>query len=49
MFQLLIIKRMEASPIDISANFSTVKNKVLALGGNNEPMYGVGAKTAIGG
>ncbi|MEO6549240.1 MAG: SusC/RagA family TonB-linked outer membrane protein [Ferruginibacter sp.] len=34
---------------DISANLSTVKNKVLALGGNNEPIYGVGAKTAIGG
>ncbi|MEP7106486.1 MAG: TonB-dependent receptor [Ferruginibacter sp.] len=34
---------------DISANLSTVKNKVLALGGNNEPVYGVGAKTAIGG
>ncbi len=34
---------------DISANLSTVKNKVLALGGFNEPIYGAGAKTAIGG
>jgi TonB-linked SusC/RagA family outer membrane protein len=34
---------------DISANLSTVKNRVLALGGNNEPIYGAGAKTAIGG
>ncbi|MEO6539836.1 MAG: TonB-dependent receptor [Ferruginibacter sp.] len=34
---------------EISANFSTVKNKVLALGGNNEPIYGVGSKTQIGG
>lgn len=34
---------------EVSANFSTVKNKVLALGGNNEPIYGAGAKTAIGG
>ena len=34
---------------DVSANLSTVKNKVLALGGYNEPIYGAGAKTAIGG
>ena len=34
---------------DISANLSTVKNKVLALGGNNEPIYGAGSKTEIGG
>lgn len=33
---------------DISANLSTVKNKVVALGSNNEPLYGVGAKTVIG-
>lgn len=34
---------------DVSANLSTVKNKVLALGGNNEPLIGVGAKTVVGG
>ncbi len=34
---------------DISANFSTVRNQVLALGPNDEPIYGVGAKTEIGG
>lgn len=34
---------------DISANVSTVKNKVLALGGNNEPIYGSGSKTEVGG
>ncbi len=34
---------------DISANLSTVNNEVLALGGNNEPIYGAGAKTAVGG
>lgn len=34
---------------DISANLSTVKNKVLALGGANQPIDGVGARTAIGG
>jgi len=33
---------------DVSANLSTVKNKVLALGGNNEPLIGVGSKTVIG-
>ncbi|MFM2359103.1 MAG: hypothetical protein RLY16_1096, partial [Bacteroidota bacterium] len=34
---------------DISANLSTVKNKVLSLGNNNEPLYGAGSKTVIGG
>jgi TonB-linked SusC/RagA family outer membrane protein len=34
---------------EVSANFSTLKNKVLALGPNNEPIYGVGSKTSIGG
>jgi TonB-dependent starch-binding outer membrane protein SusC len=34
---------------DITANLSTVKNKVLALGGNNQPITGVGSRTAIGG
>ncbi|MEO9031820.1 MAG: TonB-dependent receptor [Ginsengibacter sp.] len=38
-----------AFTFDISANLSTVKNKVLALGGSNQPIYGVGSKTAIGG
>ncbi len=38
-----------AFTFDISANLATVKNKVLSLGGNNEPIYGAGAKTAIGG
>ncbi|RNI26246.1 SusC/RagA family TonB-linked outer membrane protein [Rufibacter latericius] len=34
---------------DINGNFSTLKNRVLALGGNNEPIYGVGSKTEVGG
>ena len=34
---------------DISANISTLKNKVLALGGNDEPIYGTGSKTEVGG
>jgi TonB-linked SusC/RagA family outer membrane protein len=42
-------KTKGAFTYDISANFSTVNNKVLALGGNNEPIYGVGSKTVIGG
>jgi TonB-dependent starch-binding outer membrane protein SusC len=33
---------------DVSANFSTVKNKVLALGGNDEPITGAGARTEVG-
>lgn len=42
-------KNTGAFQFDISANLATVKNKVLALGGNNEPINGVGARTAIGG
>ena len=33
---------------DVSANISTLKNKVIALGGNNEPIYGTGSKTEVG-
>ncbi len=33
---------------DISGNLTTVKNKVLSLGGNNEPIYGAGARTEVG-
>jgi TonB-dependent starch-binding outer membrane protein SusC len=42
-------KNKGAFTYDISANLSTVKNRVLALGGNNEPLIGVGAKTVVGG
>jgi TonB-linked SusC/RagA family outer membrane protein len=34
---------------DISGNVSTVKNEVLRLGGNGEPIFGVGSKTEVGG
>jgi len=34
---------------NISANVSTLKNKVLALGGTNNPIYGSGSKTEVGG
>jgi TonB-dependent starch-binding outer membrane protein SusC len=34
---------------DISANFSTVKNKVLSLGQGNDRLLGVGARTVVGG
>ncbi len=33
---------------DISANVSTVNNKVLALGGKNEPIYGAASITKVG-
>lgn len=33
---------------DISANASTIHNEVLALGGNNEPIAGVGSRTQVG-
>jgi len=33
---------------NISANLSTLKNKVLKLGGNNNPIYGAGSKTEVG-
>lgn len=33
----------------ISANFSTLNNEVLALGGDDEPIFGVGSKTEVGG
>jgi len=33
---------------DISANLSTVKNEVLSLGANKEPIYGVGSITRVG-
>jgi TonB-linked SusC/RagA family outer membrane protein len=33
---------------DVSANFSTVSNEVLELGGNNEPITGNGARTVVG-
>jgi TonB-linked SusC/RagA family outer membrane protein len=34
---------------DISANVSTLKNKVLSLGAGNNPIYGAYSKTAVGG
>jgi TonB-linked SusC/RagA family outer membrane protein len=33
---------------NVSANFSTLKNKVLKLGGTNNPIYGSGSKTEVG-
>jgi len=42
-------KRKGKFTFDVSANLSTLNNKVLALGGNNEPLVGVGARTVIGG
>lgn len=33
---------------NINANFATLKNKVLKLGGTNNPIYGSGSKTEVG-
>ncbi len=33
---------------NINANFSTLTNKVLKLGGTNNPIYGAGSKTEVG-
>ncbi len=33
---------------NINANFSTLKNTVLKLGGSNNPIYGAGSKTEVG-
>lgn len=41
-------KRRGAFTFDVSGNLSTLKNEVLALGGNNEPITGAGAITRIG-
>jgi TonB-linked SusC/RagA family outer membrane protein len=42
-------KRKGDFTFDLSANFSTLKNKVVGLGGHEEPIYGAGAKTELGG
>ncbi|PAU95874.1 SusC/RagA family TonB-linked outer membrane protein [Aliifodinibius salipaludis] len=34
---------------EITANLSTLRNEVLALGGNDEPISGVGTRTEVGG
>ncbi|MXN90083.1 SusC/RagA family TonB-linked outer membrane protein [Flavobacterium sp. Sd200] len=34
---------------DVSANVSTIKNEVLRLGADGEPIYGTGSKTEVGG
>lgn len=47
-FSTVFHKNQGAFTYDINANFSTVKNKVLALGGNNDALIGVGAKTEVG-
>lgn len=33
---------------DISANATTLRNEVLALGGDNQPIFGAGARTIVG-
>lgn len=38
----------EGFNFDLSANVSTINNEVLALGGNQEPITGVGSRTQVG-
>ncbi len=47
-FELTYHKLRGDFNFDISANVSTLRNEVLALGGNEEPIYGVGSRTEIG-
>ena len=48
-FSAVYHKNNGAFTYDISANLSTVNNKVLSLGGKDDPLYGVGSKTIVGG
>jgi len=48
-FSLTYSKYKGDFTFDITANLSTLKNKVLSLGGDDEPIYGVGTKTEVGG
>jgi len=41
-------KTRGAFTYDIAANLSTVNNKVLKLGGDNQPLIGTGSKTVVG-
>ncbi len=41
-------KRTGEFKYEISANAHTLKNKVLELGGNNNPIYGAASKTEVG-
>lgn len=47
-FTLGYHKRTGDFTFDISANAYTLKNKVLSLGGFDEPVYGTGSKTQVG-
>ncbi|MEO5563916.1 MAG: TonB-dependent receptor [Chitinophagaceae bacterium] len=48
-FSATFHKRSGLFTFEISGNLSTVKNTVLALGGNDEPILGAGSKTEVGG
>ena len=48
-FTLTYRKSTGSFNYSISANANTLKNNVLALGGANNPIYGTGSKTAVGG
>ncbi|WP_448701135.1 TonB-dependent receptor [Mucilaginibacter sp. AW1-3] len=48
-FTLTYRQRSGDFQYDIIANANTLKNKVLQLGGTNNPIYGSGSKTEVGG
>jgi TonB-linked SusC/RagA family outer membrane protein len=47
-FSLQYHGRKSRLTYDINANMHTLKNKVLKLGGKNEPVYGAASKTEVG-
>lgn len=47
-FTLLYSNKVGKLHYNINANFSTLENKVLKLGGTGNPIYGSGSKTEIG-
>lgn len=47
-FQLTYRKMTGDFTFDLSANATTLQNEVLALGGDNQPIFGAGARTIVG-
>ncbi len=47
-FTLTYNNTVGAVKYNVNANFSTLKSKVLQLGGTNNPIYGAGSKTEVG-
>lgn len=47
-FQVTYRKVVGDFTFDISGNATTLKNRVLALGGENQPIFGAGSRTIVG-